>query len=230
MISNRIRTTIILICVLVISAYAQEEDTKVVKDLELWTSAGISKKLNKQWKLSYEQEVRFLNDMSDFNTWFSDLGVDYKLNKHIRFGTNYRFYQIREDNNQFESRHRFSADFKYKHKIERFELEYRLRVQNKDEDFMGNETGDNVFNVRNRVSVAYDIKNFKAQPFFDVELYRRIYDMQSGKFSKLRWTLGVEFPVYKKSDVKLFYRLDNELNKTYAKDTYIIGVGYSFSF
>lgn len=228
----RTRISLLLISLLApcLTISAQEQDVKVVKDLELWTSAGVSKKINKHWKISLDQEVRFINEMSAFDVWFSDLGIDYKLNKHIRFGTNYRFYQVENDNAQLETQHRLSVDFKYKQKIERFGLEYRMRFQNKDEDFLDNESDKNIANIRNRLSVEYDIKNFKADPFFDIELYRRMYDLENGRLSKLRWTLGVQFPVYKNSDIKLFYRLDNELNEMYPKDTYIIGLGYSYSF
>jgi hypothetical protein len=227
---NKVIIIVLLICISLLSAFGQDQETKVVKDLELWTSAGLSKKINKHWKISLDQQVRFLNEMSEFDVWFSDLGVDYKLNKYFRFGANYRFYQVKEDDNEFETQHRISADIKFKYKIDRFSLEYRLRGQNKDEDFLSDEQGKSNINLRNRLSVDYNIKNFKADPFFDVELFRRVYDFDNGEFSKLRWTMGVEFPVYKNNDVKVFYRIDNELNDPYAKDTYIIGVGYSYSF
>jgi opacity protein-like surface antigen len=221
---------ILIICSSIINIFGQKQETKVVKDLELWTSAGISKKLNKHWKISFDQEVRLTNEMSEFDTWFTDLGVDYKLNKHFRLGTNYRFYQIKEDDNQFKTKHRISADIKFKQKIDRFTIEYRLRGQNKDEDFLESTTNDNIFNIRNRISLSYNINHWKADPFFDAELYRRMYTLQDGKFSKLRWTMGVEFPLYKNSEVKLFYRIDNELNTNYPKDTFIIGLGYKYSF
>ena len=227
---NKITITILIIYLTLGHGFGQKQDTKVVKDLELWTSAGLSKKLNKHWKISLDQEVRFLDEISGFNLWFSDLGMDYKLNKHLQFGANYRFYQLKDASNQFETQHRISVDFKYKQKLQRFKLEYRMRIQNRDEGFIENGSENNNVNLRNRLSAEYDIRKFKPDPFFDVELFRRIYDLESGRFNKIRWTLGVQFPLYKNSAVKLFYRLDHELNEMYPKDTYIIGLGYSYSF
>ena len=76
----------------------------------------------------------------------------------------------------------------------------------------------------------YNIKNFKLDPYFQVELFRKYETGEDAKFSKLRWTLGTSYPITKNSDIQLFYRLDNELNTTYAKDTYILGLGYKISF
>jgi len=206
------------------------QETKVVSDIEQWTSIGISKEFNKHWKLSLEQEFRFTQDMSNFDTYLADLGVGYKLNKHFSFGLNYRFYQNKNADEIFKTQHRFSTDIQYKHKLSRFTLAYRLKLQNKDEDFFTAGSGENLFNLRNKFSVEYNINNFKLDPFFDVELYRSIENAGSTELSKLRWTLGVNYSLKKYGGVELFYRLDNELNQTYNKDTYIIGLGYKFSF
>jgi hypothetical protein len=206
------------------------QETKVTGDLEQWTSIGISKKINKHWKISLDEEFRFKKDISEFDTYFTDLGIDYKFNKHFALGANYRFYQNKNSDGVFKTQHRWSSDFKYKQKINRFKLTYRLRFQNKDEDFFTSTSDNNLYNLRNKFSVDYNIKKFKLDPFFDVELYRRIEDINTTELSKLRWTIGLEYSLKKYGDLELFYRIDNELNQSYAKDTYIIGVGYKFSF
>lgn len=209
-------------------SFAQE--TKVTNDLEQWTSIGVSKKINKHWKMSLDQEFRFTNNISQFDTYFSDLGIDYKINKHFSVGANYRFYQNKNSENQFQTQHRLSTDFQYKQKISRFSLAYRFRFQNKDEDFITSDSNEKLYNLRNRFSVDYNINNIKIDPFFDVELYRQMDNFNSSELSKLRWTVGLEYPLKKWGDIRIFYRLDQELNQTYNKDTYILGLGYQFSF
>lgn len=229
--TNTIRNLIVVFLLftgLIIEANAQE--TKVIRDLEQWTSIGFSKKINKHWKISLDQEFRFTKDVSQFDIYFSDFGVDYKFNKHFAIGANYRFYQNRNGDGAFQTEHRWSSDFQYKHKINRFTIAYRLRFQNKDEDFFTNESGNNIYNLRNKLSTDYNIKSFKLDPYFDVELFRRFEKGEDSFFNKIRWTAGFEYPIGKKSDIKLFYRIDNELNQTYNKDTYIIGLGYKISF
>lgn len=208
----------------------EAQETKVVSDLEQWTRIGISKKLGKNWKLSLDQEFRFSKNISQFDIYFTDLGVDYKINKHFSVGANYRFYQNKNNDEVFQSQQRLSADIKYKQKISRFTLAYRLRYQNKDEDFFTSESSYNLYNLRNKFSVDYNIKNFKFDPFLNLELYRQIEDVNTNELSKLRWTVGFEYSLKKFGDLELFYKIDNELNKSYNKDTYIIGLGYKFSF
>lgn len=206
------------------------QETKVTSDLEQWTSIGITKKINKHWKISLDQEFRFKKDISQFDTYFSDLGLDYKINKHFSLGANYRFYQNKNSDGAFNTQHRLSSDIKYKQKINRFTLAYRLRFQNKDEDFFTNTSSNKLYNLRNKFSVDYNIKKFKFDPFFDVELYRQIEDINTTELSKLRWTIGLEYSLKKYGDLELFYRIENELNQSYNKDTYILGLGYKFSF
>lgn len=206
------------------------QETKVTSDLEQWTNIGITKKINKHWKISLDQEFRFKKDISQFDTYFSDLGLDYKFNKHFSLGANYRFYQNKNSDGVFITQHRLSSDIKYKQKINRFTLAYRLRFQNKDEDFFTSTSSNNLYNLRNKFSVDYNIKKFKFDPFFDVELYRQIEDVNTTELSKLRWTIGLEYSIKKYGDLELFYRIENELNQFYNKDTYILGLGYKFSF
>lgn len=221
-----INVLILIVCVF--STYAQK--TVVTSDLEQWTTLSLSKKINKHWKISLDQEFRLNHDASEFNIYFTDLGVDYKLNKHFSLGANYRFYQNKNNDGIFVTQHRWSTDAKYDQKINRFKLEYRLRFQNKDEDFYTSNTGNNIYNLRNRFKVDYNIMNCKLDPFFSAEIYRSINSFNDNELSKLRWTLGLEYSIKKIGEIELFYRLDNELNNTYDKNTYIIGIGYKFSF
>ncbi|MCB2195672.1 MAG: DUF2490 domain-containing protein [Bacteroidetes bacterium] len=212
----------------ILSTFAQE--TVVTSDLEQWTSLSISKKINKHWKLSLDQEFRLNHNASEFNIYFTDLGVDYKINKYFSLGANYRFYQNKNNDNVFVTQHRWSTDLKYKQDIGRFEFGYRLRFQNKDEDFYTSDTGNNLYNLRNKFSAEYNIRNCKIDPFFSTELYRTINSTTDTELSKLRWTLGLEYSIKKIGDIELYYRMDNELNLSYDKTTHIIGVGYKYSF
>lgn len=212
----------------ILSTFAQE--TVITSDLEQWTSLSISKKINKHWKLSLDQEFRLKHNASEFNIYFTDLGVDYKINKYFSLGANYRFYQNKNNDNVFITQHRWSTDLKYKQDIGRFELGYRLRFQNKDEDFYTSDTGNNLYNLRNKFSAEYNIRNCKIDPFFSTELYRTINSTNDTELSKFRWTLGLEYSIKKFGDIELYYRMDNELNLSYDKTTHIIGVGYKYSF
>lgn len=220
--------SIVILVAFVFPATAQK--TVVTSDLEQWTTLSISKKINKHWKLSLDQEFRLNHNASEFNIYLTDLGVDYKINRHFSLGANYRFYQNKNNDNVFVTQHRWSADAKYEQDIGRFELGYRIRFQNKDEDFYTSNSGNNIYNLRNKFSVDYNIRNCRIDPFFSTELYRSINNSSDTELSKLRWTFGLDYSVKRFGNIELYYRMDNELNLSYDKTTHIIGVGYKYSF
>lgn len=223
-----ITTFLSLLLLLPIKVGAQE--TTVTGDLEMWNNFAISKKLGDRWKVSLEEELRFTENISRFDIYLTDLGLDYKINKHFSAGVNYRLYQNKNKDDDFITQHRLSANINYKLKINRFIFGYRLQFQNKDEDFLSISSKNKVYNIRNRISIDYDIKNFKLAPYFQAELFRKYETDEAAYFNKMRWTLGASYPVSKRSDIELFYRVDNELNISYPKNTYILGLGYKFSF
>ncbi len=228
---NTIRIIIVALLIINSSIFSAEaQDTKVTRDLEQWTSVEISKKLGKRWNISLNQEFRFIQDVSRFDVYFADLGVDFKLNKHFSIGANYRLYQNKNNDGVFKTKHRWNADFQYKHKISQFKIAYRLRFQNKDEDFFKSDIINNMYSIRNKLSANYNIRNFKLDPFVAAELYSHFNKTISAEFNKLRWTAGLKYSLNKFGDLELFYRIENELNQTYNKNTYIIGLGYKIKF
>lgn len=214
---------------LVLQVNAQK--TAVISDLEMWNSFSISKKISKKWKVSLNEELRFTKDISRFDVFLTEVGVDYKLNKHFGAEVGYRFYQNKNSEDVFVSQHRLSVGVTYKQKIDRFTVGYKIQLQNKDEDeFLSAKLTDRAFSLRNKLSVDYNINHFKADPYMEVELFRRYESGVDAYFNKVRWTMGTSYPITKKSDIQLFYRIENELQATYGKDTYILGLGYKISF
>jgi len=230
MYKTRILILSILSLLLLLPINLEAQETTVTSDLEMWNNIAISKKIGDRWKVSLEEEFRFTEDISRFDIFFTDLGLDYKINKHFSAGVNYRFYQNQNSDGDFVTQHRFSTNINYKQKLDRFTFEYRLQFQNKDEDFLSGNSENNVYNLRNKISVDYDIKNFKLEPYFQAEIFRKYETGEESYFNKMRWKLGASYPVTRKSDIELFYIIDNELNQSYPKTTYVLGLGYKFSF
>jgi len=230
MYKTRILITSFLSLLLLLPINVGAQETTVTSDLEMWNNFAISKKLGDRWKVSLEEELRFTEDISRFDMFFTDVGLDYKIDKHFSAGVNYRFYQNKNNDDDFITQHRLSANIKFKQKLDRFTFGYRLQFQNKDEDFLSSNSENNVYNLRNKISVDYDIKNFKLEPYFQAELFRKYETGEESYFNKMRWKLGASYPVTRKSDIELFYLIDKELNQSYPKSTYVLGLGYKFSF
>ena len=59
------------------------QETKVVRDLNLWTGAEIEKSLFDDFKISLKQEVRLKRDISELNNVFTQFGINYRLSKNF---------------------------------------------------------------------------------------------------------------------------------------------------
>ena len=161
----------------------------VTRDLEMWNNFAISKKIRRSVESLFGGRTAvYRRNISRFDIFFTDLGMDFKINKHFSAGLNYRFYQNKNNDGDFMTQHRFSARYKFKQTFDRFTFVYRLQFQNKDEDFLSVSSENNVSNLRNKISVDYDIKNFKLEPYFQAELFRKY---ETGEISVLIKSAGL---------------------------------------
>lgn len=79
--------------------------------------------------------------------------------------------------------------------------------------------------IRSRLTVKWDIKDCKLEPFASVELFTRT-DEWCGH-DKLRYRLGAEYKIDKKNDISIYYMYqDNHSSSSPAG--HAIGIGYSF--
>ena len=50
------------------------QETKVVRDLQLWTGAAIEKSW-KDWSLTLNEDIRFKKNISEINNYFTEAGL-----------------------------------------------------------------------------------------------------------------------------------------------------------
>ena len=114
--------------------YAQEV-TKVTSDLETWSSIGIKFKPTKKLSLGLNQELRLENNSTLMDKTFSEFSLKYKFNKNIYVGFGTRFILNYKNSAVDDKDIRLNFDFGFNHKFMQFQLNYRLRYQNKQEVF-----------------------------------------------------------------------------------------------
>lgn len=78
--------------------------------------------------------------------------------------------------------------------------------------------------LRSRLSVSYDIKKSKFEPYAEVEVYNQLDDAM--KFDKIRYTVGTDYKVTKDAKLTLFYRYQ-DYNDVDDISGHILGVGAS---
>jgi hypothetical protein len=204
-----------------------------VADLETWTSVGAKLELNKTWEFSLSEQLRLKRNSAQVDQYFTHLNINYVGGKHIEIGTAFRFIRENDtkgDQQGYETHSRFQFDVKYKHKIERLSLQYRLRYQHRNEWGISKDEGDDpIKHWRLKAGAKYNFKDWKFDPEMSAEIFRRYETGEQTEYNKLRWTLGTSYKMKTVGTFDLFYRIERTLNQNYPKTTYIIGLGYVYN-
>jgi len=201
------------------------------QDMELWTSVELEKKVSKKVRISLEEELRFNDNISRFNKFYSNLGLSYRINKFVRVGCNYRFEQKKQPENYYSTRHRLSAELILRYKVNRFRISCRNRYQQKYADI--NSSDDGLIPrsyTRSRIQVEYNIRKNPLTPYISYEFYYKVNNVEDNEIDTNRYTAGLEYPLNKRNDLDIFFRIAEQVNVNKPVTSSIIGVSYSFSF
>lgn len=219
--------SILLLAFLTSGILAQE--TKVMEDLQLWIGANYTEKLlDKKLRLHAESEIRFRRNISEFKLFYVEGGVAYKVFKFMEVGGALRYTHHKTWKGNIEDLYRYNLDLKLSQDIERFTVSYRLRYQNTGDKLVKKDTASNSINIiRNRVLVKYNIKNCKLTPFISGELYTDL-DLAPISHFNFRLTAGTSYPLGTISRLKLFYRIDFELDQDEPYRIYTLGTRFFF--
>jgi Protein of unknown function (DUF2490) len=179
--------------------------SKAQDGLGLWSSVGIEKKLNKKFSINLSGQTRFVENISYLQTYFGELGLDYKINKRFEISANYRLINRRKnDLSAFRNRHRFYGDFAYNKKISKLKLTYRLRYQHQFKDNNG-EIGFDSSYLRNKLEIAYPNKS-KLTPYLSGDLFYEV----GNQFDQIRPQMGVSYKINRQNgiDVSVLTNVD----------------------
>jgi serine/threonine protein kinase len=79
--------------------------------------------------------------------------------------------------------------------------------------------------LRSRLQLSYDDKNWWLKPYASAELYN------SWSIEKIRYTVGVDFNINKHNSLSVFYRFQDQRDTDsddYDPDMHYLGIGYKF--
>ena len=241
---------ILLTAVITLPLAAQSEGGLIV-------SAEAEKKLNKQWSINLEAEMRSRNDFKTLDRWAFAVGASYKFNKYLKADVGYKLldYNMREKISYKSSgaynhwrpsywglKHRVYASLTGSYKFannlklslrERWQYTYRPEKTVERWDFDDEQWEDKVRSgkgknqLRSRFEVSYDKKRALLTPYASVELYN------SWGIEKIRYTIGTDIRLSKQHSLGAFYRFQNRKNtddEDYDPDMHYIGIGYKLKF
>jgi len=208
-----IRNSIFLILIFSFSAFSQQND------FQNWTSFKLTKKVYKRTNIAVKQGVRLRENSSLMKKVFTDVKVSHRIKKtDLEISVGYRFSDEYDIDFSSEYKHRYYCDFANEYKYKRFKISSRERVQ-----LQGNNASFTPL-FRQKIEVSYNVRKTPFAPYVQFEYFLNFEE----QFEKLRYTAGFSYPILKKVNANLFYRIQQPLISSNPENLFILGSSLSY--
>ncbi len=208
---------------------------QVSNDAGSWITFSLQHPVSKKLTLVIDEELRLKENYQRINLFYTNLGVDYKLNSFIKISPTYRAIQKRRLDGSFSYRHRLMLDVIFKKKFEKFTISERVRYQSEVGDYYTSEKGKL---VEQFLRLKTDLKLTslkKISPYISCEVRYQIRDpkgkgpLTDNGFHRIRNVIGAEYQIKKNQSVNLYYLIQSEYLISDPETIYILGIAYSLT-
>ncbi|TRZ48767.1 DUF2490 domain-containing protein [bacterium] len=185
-------------------------------DFQIWNTENQEFKVNKESKITLEEEFRWGDDASDFYYHHYDAGFVYTLNKHLDLGINYRqVYEKKKGEFKEENRPHVNATLKYE--LYGFKLDDRNRIEYRHFDYQ-----TDTWRYRNKFAVKFPWKltRFEIQPYMADEIF---VELEDGSLSRNRVYSGIGFTITKNIKGEVYYLLQSSKSSSQWVDSNVLG-------
>jgi len=192
---------------------------------------GLTADIAPSLSASLSQEVRFNQNLTNFDRAVTTLGVDYTLiRKLLKVGVDYDFMCYNQIN-YFEIRHRASLGFEGQQKVNEFNFKLRTKLQStwRDETL-----GDYKFNPkyvwRNKLECSYTIFGSPVKPFASAEIFCPLNGANGFYMDGYRFIGGAKYRTSEHTTFEFMLRYDQEIQQANPKRILYGGLGWYYSF
>jgi hypothetical protein len=190
-------------------------------DVQAWTEVGVSHEVE-DWRFTFDQHLRFDEDVSRVGSVMPELGVTYRIAKWFRTGVGYRLEYERDGSGDMVTRHRFHVRGSSRYDIGKWvRLEHRLQLQ----ESLRPSSNDMYRHVmRNRADVS--LRRYK--PFVasaSAELFHAIDRGDAIHLDKIWLTASGTYGAGP-NDFELFYRVEVPQADPMDPTLHIFGLAY----
>jgi len=199
-------------------------------DAELWLSVNIEKKINKSFAVKFAEELRFNENISQLGTFYSEIGIEYKVLKFLSVGGYFRYINKLELDRTYNYRLRYYFDLTLKHKFKPISISLRSRFQSQYKEIKRSDEGNTPENyLREKLQVKF-IKFKKFTPYISGELFFQLNNPSGNEMDNMRYALGLEYNITKHHQIDGYYLIDKQINVVNPCTAYIVGLSYTYSF
>jgi hypothetical protein len=201
---------------------------KSQSDFGMWNTFNLEKQFSKKISLEVDEELRFKNNISRLNLLYTNLGINFRPVKGLKFSILYRLTEKYTDVHQFNFRNRLMADAAYKYHLSNFIIGYRARIQS---EIINNKSTSPEWFWRNKFEVKYNLGRFA--PYLGTELR---YQLKVPKhpetdmgWHQVRFFLGLDYKINKNNEVGAYFLVQNDFYTLDPNDLNILGFQYSMT-
>ena len=208
---------------------------QVRQDAGMWATLSLQHAINKKINIVIDEELRLKENYQRINLFYTNVGIDYKVNKFLKSSPTYRTIQKKRLDGNYSYRHRLMLDITVKKKIKKITLSERARYQIEVQDYYTSKKGKIPEQyLRLKTDIKYDL-NKKITPYYSIEFRYQIRNprgdgpVYDNGFHRVRNVLGVEYEINKKNSINLYYLFQTEFNISTPESIYILGIGYTLT-
>lgn len=163
--------------------------------------------------LDFVHDLRFKENNSTLKKSITEVELSYRLTKHVRLGTGYRYSLYPDAKNS--KRVTFSTTANLKTGAIRHKVRLKFQQDNDSDD-------DKEEFLRFWYVISYK-RLYKFRPFLESEGF---YNLDHDQFEKQRFSLGINRKLTKQTDMELYYRIQNELNVKNPQSYHMLGLTF----
>ena len=202
-------------------------------DAGLWSTINLDYALNKKWAILFAEEFRMRENYSRLNLFYTNLGMEYQVNKYVKTSLVYRNIQRLNLDNSFTIRHRLMWDASFKYRFQKWYATYRHRLQVEYRGYYSQPTGKvPEWYSRHKFELGYQVKK-KITAYAAAEFRYQIFDPRNleseDTWHRARFQGGVDYRLNKFSKVGAYYLVQRVFNVSNLEHIYITGIEYSAS-
>lgn len=206
-----------------ININGQTTDLEEKDDIQAWNDLQITVPLSKQVDFVTQITMRFGKNISRLSDGRFQIGFGYKPNESWQFQSSYTYIRARNSHNQFRTENRLSFRIGYKFPIKSFDLSHRSTFE-----YRMRSTG-HTWRYRPSLTFEKDLPKKilpKAKIYLTEEVF---YDSGTKKFSRNRFTVGINKTLNKNLSVDLYFMRQND-GFSRPGDLSVVGTSWKFRF
>ncbi|MFZ4399468.1 MAG: DUF2490 domain-containing protein [Bacteroidales bacterium] len=202
-------------------------------DAQIWTEVKIDHKLNRKFTSYLDAGLRFSENITETGLAYSEIGLDYKINKSWELSGGYRYASKRKNEDYYSVRHRFNLDLTLKKSYYLFNFQLRTRAEMQYKDVFTSVNGSIPdYQWRNKLQLKYNFTK-KFKPFIYLESYTSFSASTYTQYldiTKMKYCLGTEYKINKRNSIECYYLIQQEYHQKNPYNYFVYGITYNYSF